>query len=496
MPARDALIVVTGEYEHEGLRDLRSPAADARALAGVLGDREIGGFAVDVVDNADAHTIRSRVEDFFADRHPGDVLLLHLSCHGLKNETGELYFTARDTKPRRLESTAVSADFVQRCLRTSRSRNVVLLLDCCYGGACASGVRVRAAGDVHVLDSFPPGRGRAVITASSAMEYAFEGDRLTGAPEPSVFTSALVTGLATGEADLDGDGLVSVDDLYDYVYDRVRERNPAQTPTKDIEVQGELYLARVPRPRTPEELRKQLLGDDTQAALAALRLLPRADAQEALRDIRLDPSVTEIRFGPRVIGRTVHLRGPAIARVVNWRASHEWITVEQRPDGIRIAVDIGVTGPLRGAVTLVGPTGRATIAVAVEAAGPEPSAPRSRSDRAALAVGTIIGGLSVALGIVAWLEPAQVIRLLAVHIGLVGIYRLVRAHERPYRWFLGGLSLVVGIFGTLLPSGWIGSLAVLFAGVSGVVVWPHWWPARWRSARGRRRTSWPGCSAD
>ena len=59
------------------------------------------------------------------------------------------------------------------------------------------------------------GRGRAVITASSAMEYAFEGDELTDAsePAPSVFTSALVHGLETGDADLDQDGLVALDEL-------------------------------------------------------------------------------------------------------------------------------------------------------------------------------------------------------------------------------------------------------------------------------------------
>ena len=66
------------------------------------------------------------------------------------------------------------------------------------------GVAVRASGNVNVRDAFPGGklgggRGRAVITASSAMEYAFEGDRLADdhSPQPSVFTSALVEGLAT-----------------------------------------------------------------------------------------------------------------------------------------------------------------------------------------------------------------------------------------------------------------------------------------------------------
>ncbi len=264
---RKALIVANDVYEHEGLGRLRAPAADAQALAGVLGDPEIGGFDVQVVRNESAHVIQGRIEDLFADSRPEDVLLLHFSCHGLKSDSGELFFAASNTLPNRLGSTAVSADFVQRCLRMSRSRSIVLLLDCCYGGAFGRGVTVRAAGDANVLDSFSGGRlgggrGRAVITASSSTEYAFEGDRLADDhSSPSVFTAALVDGLATGDADLDQDGWVSLNELYDYVFDRVRERNPHQTPSRDVEMQGELYLARRSRPVTvpaplPAELRE------------------------------------------------------------------------------------------------------------------------------------------------------------------------------------------------------------------------------------------------
>ena len=42
-----------------------------------------------------------------------------------------------------------------------------------------------------------------VLTASNAMEYAYEGEELHGQGSPSVFTAALVRGLRTGEADLD-----------------------------------------------------------------------------------------------------------------------------------------------------------------------------------------------------------------------------------------------------------------------------------------------------
>src|SRR3954453_12784939 len=254
--SRKALIVANGVYDNEGLQQLRSPAADAAALADVLGDPAIGRFDVVVVQDEPAHEVQAHIEDLFSDSRPDDLVLLHLSCHGLKSDSGELFFAMRNTRPDRLGSSAVPADFVQRCIRASRARSVVLLLDCCYGGAYGRGVAVRGGGEAKVLDNFPQqrlgsGRGRAVITASSAIEYAFEGGELADAStkQPSVFTSALVRGLRTGEADQDEDGEVSLSELKHYVFDRVREQNRNRTPSRDIEMQGELYLAASQRRR-------------------------------------------------------------------------------------------------------------------------------------------------------------------------------------------------------------------------------------------------------
>ena len=76
------------------------------------------------------------------------------------------------------------------------------------------------------------------------MEYAYEGDELRGEGQPSVFTEAVVEGLETGKADLDHDQLVSVDDLYNYVYDRVKQSTPSQTPSRKSDLEGPLYLAK------------------------------------------------------------------------------------------------------------------------------------------------------------------------------------------------------------------------------------------------------------
>lgn len=262
---RSALIIAGRAYQDPGLGQLRSPAHDAEALARVLGDPMIGGFDVTTLLDAASYEVSEAVEDFFADRSPDDLLLMHFSCHGVKDEGGELYFATSNTKLRRLGATAVAAEFVNRRMNRSRSRRIVLLLDCCYAGAFERGMTARAGTTMNIEEQFG-GRGRAVITASSSMEYAFEGDRLTDAHElaPSVFTSALVEGLDTGEADRDQDGQVSLDELYDYVYDKVRVVTPNQTPGKwTFGVQGDIYVARRARPVTqpvplPSELQQAI----------------------------------------------------------------------------------------------------------------------------------------------------------------------------------------------------------------------------------------------
>jgi uncharacterized membrane protein HdeD (DUF308 family) len=427
---RRALIVANDQYEHDGLRRLLSPGADADALGRVLGDPEIGGFEVRAVRNEPAHVICAHVEDLFSDSRPDDVLLLHFSCHGLKSESGELFFAASNTRPNRLGSTAVSADFVQRCMRASRSRSIVLLLDCCYGGAFGRGVTVRASGDANVLDSFPGGklgggRGRAVITASSAMEYAFEGDRLADEADqrPSVFTSALVEGLATGDADRDEDGWISLNELYDFVFDRVRERNPHQTPSRDVEMQGELYVARSRRQRIrPQpipadlhaamtdanmfsrlgavtELRSRLTSDHLPVAAGAAEALREiagkdiryvADAATAaLREAAIRPSESELHFGDVAVGadagtRIVRLLGPPLARACTIRPSESWITVTDTADGVAVSVATRRAGAHRGGLIVSGPTGEVVIPVDVHVSEPStaPSAATGRSPTA------------------------------------------------------------------------------------------------------------------
>lgn len=274
--ARRALVIANLEYQDVALHALRAPADDARGLERVLGDPLIGGFEVEVCLDHDEPAIRRKIADFFADRAREDLLVLHYSGHGIKDMRGRLHLAARDTDLTRLASTAVPAAFLDDRMAECASQRIVLILDCCYSGAFTRGTLSRADRSVHVAEEFG-GLGRVVLTASNATEYSFEGTLLAESDgQPSVFTSALVRGLETGAADLDGNGEITVDELYDYTYQQVRREQPNQTPMKESRVEGALVLARSVRGAIlPGPIREDLESDRIVLRLEAVENLAR-----------------------------------------------------------------------------------------------------------------------------------------------------------------------------------------------------------------------------
>ncbi|MEU2597249.1 caspase family protein [Streptomyces hirsutus] len=252
---RFALLVATGRYDNQALRQLRSPVRDAHGLAEVLEDPLIGDFEVSRVVDGRHHEVTRAVELFFLDRRRDDVLLLHLSCHGIKDDNGELHFATTDTDHRLLASTSVPAAFLHTQMRRCRARSIVLLLDCCYSGAFLPGSK----GDtvVHLRDELA-GHGRAVLTATNRTEYAWEGDRLDELePQPSKFTGAVIKGLRSGEADRDGDGVIGVHELYDYVYDELQAAQVVQRPQMWAELEHRVVVARSVRGQRREQEQRQ-----------------------------------------------------------------------------------------------------------------------------------------------------------------------------------------------------------------------------------------------
>ncbi|WP_329107695.1 caspase family protein [Micromonospora sp. NBC_01699] len=242
---RYALLIATGEYADPSLHRLRAPEQDVARLADVLADPAVGNFHVRTLRNAPEREIRAAIEDLLTDRVDSDLVLLYFSCHGIVDPYHRLYFAAGDTVRTRPASTAISRSFVNEQFEACRAAARVLILDCCFAGAFAEGFKGAPQG---ALDC-QVGRGYVVLSACDSYEYAFESDELvTAAPRGSVFTDVLIEGLVGGAADLDGDGRVSVDELFRYVHDGVVRRRSGQQPKYSAyNAEPHIYLATVPQ---------------------------------------------------------------------------------------------------------------------------------------------------------------------------------------------------------------------------------------------------------
>lgn len=242
MGRRLALLIATYEYEDTGLRRLTTPAHDAEALAAVLEDPAIAGFDVRTLVNAPTHEVGEAIAEFYAESRRDDLTLLYFTGHGLKDDNGRLHLAMSNTKRDRLRFTALSAQLVDEAMSDSLSRQKILILDCCYSGSYETQQFAKSDSAVHTLEKLG-GRGRTVLTASDSTQYAFEGSTIHGEAAQSVFTRHLVDGLRDGTADLDGDGDITVDELYNYVYDRVTAEQPNQRPKKLDQVEGRTIVA-------------------------------------------------------------------------------------------------------------------------------------------------------------------------------------------------------------------------------------------------------------
>jgi uncharacterized caspase-like protein/DNA-binding beta-propeller fold protein YncE len=248
--SRSALLITTAAYADAQLAWLRPPVSGAHDLAAALADPRAGGFAVDMLTDGTETEIRLAVGRFLAGRSAQDTVLLYLSCHAIRDRS-RLYFAATDTWLRYPQRSALPATAVLGELDQCGAGNRLLILDCCFSGGFAE-----EKGELDVAAELAlDGRGITVLSGSRAREYSYEGRPIGPELPRSVFTEGLAVGLATGDADTDGNGRVTVAEAYNYAYRYVSQNTPRQAPQYYLEEgHGEIILARA-RPRTRPQAR-------------------------------------------------------------------------------------------------------------------------------------------------------------------------------------------------------------------------------------------------
>ncbi|PHJ67522.1 hypothetical protein VF14_05290 [Nostoc linckia z18] len=227
--AKIALLIGVDEYE-PGLNPLPAAVKDIEALRRVLQDPDMGDFdELKSLKNPDPQTMQYEIEALFSERTKEDLILLYFSGHGIKDDSGHLYFATRTTKKNSkgelIRSTAVPANFIHEVMKRSRAKRQIIILDCCFSGAFDPILSAKNDNSVDLQGQLGS-EGRVVLTSSSSTEYSFEQQNL----ELSVYTNYLVEGIETGAGDLNNDGQVSILELHEYATSKIQEVLPNMTP--------------------------------------------------------------------------------------------------------------------------------------------------------------------------------------------------------------------------------------------------------------------------
>lgn len=232
---RFALLVGVGTYEDARIPSLAAPRNDVILLGATLVGRL--GFAPErVVPLIDAEATKRQIElqlSRLAEyAEPDDMVVVYFSGHGSydddldgdEEDGTDEFLLPFDTNLDALTASAISDDLLGYWMQRCRSKNVLLFFDSCHSGGAARGTRgfagprtakSRAISRDSVMADVSR-KGIAVLTASRADELAWEDEHIGH----GVFTYYLAQALA-GKADADGDGRISVADIYGYLHGAV-----------------------------------------------------------------------------------------------------------------------------------------------------------------------------------------------------------------------------------------------------------------------------------
>jgi type IV pilus assembly protein PilB len=347
------------------------------AVRSALADHAADPFDVQTIVNANSQAMRVGIEDFLAERAPGDHVVLYLAGHTMMDARNRLIFAGTDTRPDRPASTAVEAEWLADRLSECPARSRVIIVDADHSGAFVRVARIaedavvmpqdEIVDDVDVDDvdldvgavdrlrvvrpDAVHGQARvlAILTSGTADQTADGGTR-HGAAGPSPFTEALARVLTTGAADADGDGVVTVEEAYAYIRQRVASAGSPLTPCRWISRQDDVTLVRVGTVDDPHP-ESQPLSDvahavrvakalDPAQALAAVQGLDAAQLVDVAQAFRIPRVLEPDAVHPRsldartlddlpVVRRPIRATGPRRRQIGEVLVEHHVITQDQ-----------------------------------------------------------------------------------------------------------------------------------------------------------------------
>ena len=192
--------LVIGNQAYRALRPLRTPVADARAVADLL--RRDYGFGVRLLTDASRTEMIRALDDVQRSLTETDNLLIYYAGHGwLERQSDRGYWLPIDAEQNSRANWLSNADITDT-LRAPRAKHVLVVADSCYSGTLTRSIGVQGLANADAL-TLSRKRARTVMT-SGGQEPVSD----VGGGTHSVFAKAFLDALA------DNRGIADVTTLF------------------------------------------------------------------------------------------------------------------------------------------------------------------------------------------------------------------------------------------------------------------------------------------
>jgi len=249
-PATDAVAIIIGIQDYRRVPKAEFANNDARLFY----DYAIRGLGVRpenikllLDQQADDVEILSTFKNwlpFKARKGLTDVYVFY-SGHGLPSDDGaSLYLLPHGVDRQFLERTAIKQSELVSALQAVSPKSVTLFMDACYSGQIRTGETLLASARPIVIQPKASGfpANFTVISASAPDQLASSSPEL----KHGVFSYFLMKGME-GEADLNIDGRITVEEMQSYLKEAVGRKAMALNRTQQPQVVGDLTRVLVAR---------------------------------------------------------------------------------------------------------------------------------------------------------------------------------------------------------------------------------------------------------
>lgn len=266
---RALLVGVNHYYLDDTIGNLQYCVNDVVELDEILSDKLRGDFTTqllhsemnDVKKRPTRSNIMALISLLAMNSESNDSILFYFAGHGFEQEDVN-YLLPADSRQNVLSETAIPLRWIKETLSKSPARKKFMIIDSCHSGSAIGRAQSVPMTRSFHEEMFSEAEGFAVLSSCKMGQLSHDY------PEENhgAFSYFLLEGLR-GSADSDGDSIITVPDVNNYVSKKLREwslsKEVQQNPTFEYKVSGDFIFVRIPHKGSAELSSEFVMADKT-----------------------------------------------------------------------------------------------------------------------------------------------------------------------------------------------------------------------------------------